>query len=202
MLAIDTHTKKKFHSIFCPCLKASSNHRLLDLYVMHLKEPTQHLPLALIKTSFFLSYCSWWACDNLHRPKCCFFTLKCYLHHICTLTVALWTNTPSHITDICSHEPSVVNVPCLPLIALSQHICSKYSILREVTKYIDQKWLQRRSISRKFTVTRHQAWAPQETIQASGICAPLIDEYNNYSPHYHHHRRLAPMHRCCVVARS
>lgn len=36
--------------IVCPCLKASCNHRLLDLYVMYFKEPTQHLPLALIKT--------------------------------------------------------------------------------------------------------------------------------------------------------
>lgn len=42
--------QKIFQSIFFPCLKASSNHRLLDLYVMHLEEPTQHLPLALIKT--------------------------------------------------------------------------------------------------------------------------------------------------------
>lgn len=111
-------------------------------------------------------------------------------------------NTLSHITHIYSQEPSVVKAPCLPLIAFSQQICSKNSISCKVTHYLDQQWLQRRSVSRKFTVTRHQAWAPQETIQASGICVPLIDKYNNYSPHYHHHRRLTPIHQCCLVARS
>lgn len=30
------------------------------------------------------------------------------------------------------------------------------------------------------------------------LCSP-INAYNNYSPHYHHHRRYACIYRCCVA---
>lgn len=32
---------------------------------------------------FCLGVVFWWVGDNLHRPNCCFFTPKRYLHHIC-----------------------------------------------------------------------------------------------------------------------
>lgn len=108
-------------------------------------------------------------------------------------TASLKLNPPATV-------PTVVTVLCPSLIVPSENICFKYYIIGKW--YLVQKWLQRHSTSRKFTVTRHQDWAPQEMIHASGICVPLIDAHNNYSPPYHHHRRPACIYKWCVAAQS
>lgn len=157
----------------------------------------------------FLSNCSWWVGDNPKNSLDIYTGLTVVFshHNVTCITSADCPSVsklpPSHISQNpftpTSHQreyaPSLCNCPKSVFLFQIRDILGP-----QWNWFLIQQWLQRCSSTlRNFTVTRHQAWAPPETIHASGICVPLIDAYNNYSPHYHHHRRHTCIYRCRVA---
>lgn len=158
-----------------------------------------------------LSHC-WWVGDNPKNGPDIYTGLTVvFSHHNVTCITSADLPSVSKLTPKThSHNPftpmSHQRQNALPL-----YNCPKSMFLFQILDilgphlnwlnwYLVQQWLKRCSSTlRKFTVTRHQDWAPEETIHASGICVPLIDAYNNYSPHYYHHRMNARIYRCCIA---
>lgn len=88
-------------------------------YIESVFKSKQHVPHVQLLAVCFLNHYSWWAGDNhkngprhLHRPNCCFFTPRCYLHHICRLPIGLQTTAPAtFLRTHISHEPPEVMCP-------------------------------------------------------------------------------------------